>query len=114
MVWAKAENEIARTGSGSDAHQEGIVDDRDFNPELFGQQGQVVVFGTGDTSEAIVVKGMLEANGLEVTMSSSHGVSHGQLGYVDLMVPADQAAVARELLAEYEGETPDIEEEEEW
>lgn len=88
------------------------MDPPDFNPELFGQKNQVVVFRTGDTSEAIVVRGMLEANGLEVTMRASHGASHGPLGYVDLSVPADQAALARELLAECDGEPPDIEEDE--
>lgn len=86
--------------------------DFDFTPELFGHQKQVVGFGTANTSEAVIVKGMFEANGLEVTMSSSHGAAHGNLGYVDLLVLSGQASLARELLAAYEGETPGVDEEE--
>ncbi len=84
------------------------MDARDFNPELYGEKTAIVIFGTADMTEAIIVKGMLEANGLNVLENAPSAGGH--TGYIELSVPSDEAAIARELLALYEGESPDLEE----
>jgi hypothetical protein len=71
-----------------------------------------VVFTTNDESEALVVKGLLESNGLQVQMSTPEspvsifpGVANG-LGRITLTVRAELAAQARRLIDESERAGP--------
>lgn len=84
-----------------------------FHPELFGHgsQAPVVVFGTNNPSEAFMVKGLLESNGLHVVMNPSPGVQAltAHMAYIEIMVPADQAADARQLLDAFQEGTPEFE-----
>lgn len=72
-----------------------------------------VIFTTSDDSEAMVVKGLLESNGLEVALSSREAptgvfpVTSGDLGRIDLLVRAEQADEARRLIAESEQDIPE-------
>ncbi len=71
-----------------------------------------VVFETGDDSEALVVKGLLESNGIEVAMSTPEApigvfpVTASDLGAVKLLVREEQAEDARRLIAESEATGP--------
>jgi hypothetical protein len=56
--------------------------------------------------EAEIIRGMLEANGISVLLvheaaATIYGLGVGPLAMVDLMVPADQAKQATEILESY-------------
>jgi hypothetical protein len=72
------------------------------------------VFGSNNWSEASVVKGLLESNGIEVTTEPSSGVALylevGFAGSIVLLVRAEEAAEARRLIDESEQQAPDSEE----
>ena len=65
-----------------------------------------IVFSTNDDSEALVVRGLLEANGIEATMTTPEApmgvfpISSSDLGLVHLMVRTEQAEEARRLIAD--------------
>lgn len=65
-----------------------------------------VVFSTNDDSEALVVRALLESNGLEVAMSTPEApigvfpISSSDLGRVQLMVRAEAAADALRIIEE--------------
>lgn len=66
----------------------------------------VVVETTSGLIEAEILRGLLEANGINVWLSHESagkviGLSVGPLGQVDLMVPADQAEEAKKILDDY-------------
>jgi hypothetical protein len=77
--------------------------------------------------QAEIIKGLLEAQGIQVWLNSqgaarAYAVSVGTLGAVELLVPSSQAVQAREVLDEYyrgdfenmkldESESPDESEE---
>lgn len=71
-----------------------------------------VVFTTNDDSEAQIVKGLLESNGLDVAMSTPEApigvfpISSSDLGRVRLLVRAEQADEARRLIDESEEAGP--------
>jgi len=71
----------------------------------------VVVFGTSNPSEAFMVKGLLESHGLDAVMSPSPGVQAltVHMAYIEILVPAGQAADARQLLDAFEEGTPEFE-----
>jgi hypothetical protein len=59
-----------------------------------------------DTIEAEIVRGLFEAQGIQVLLSQEGaakalGVSVGAMGDTELMVPAEQEAPARELLRQF-------------
>jgi hypothetical protein len=95
------------------------LDDETLNPEPQTEEaGQPdekleVVFDTDDESEALIVKGLLESNGLEVLMSTPESPSSifpmttGHLGEIRLAVRAEQADDARQLIEESEEEIPE-------
>jgi hypothetical protein len=64
------------------------------------------VFGTNDWSEASVVKGLLQSNGIEVTTEPSSGVALyvevGFAGSIVLLVRAEEADETRRLIEESE------------
>jgi hypothetical protein len=72
------------------------------------------VFGTNNWSEASVVKGLLESNGIEVTTAPSSGAALylevGFAGSIVLLVRAEEAEEARRLIEESEQQAPDSEE----
>lgn len=72
------------------------------------------VFGTNNWSEASVVKGLLEANGIEVTTEPSSGVALylevGFAGSIVLLVRAEEADQALRLIEEPAQQAPDSEE----
>ena len=56
--------------------------------------------------QAEIIKGLLEAQGIQVWLNSqgaarAYAVSVGTLGAVELLVPTSQAVQAREVLDEY-------------
>lgn len=66
----------------------------------------VVVETTSGLIEAEILRGLLEANDINVMLSHESagtviGLSVGPLGQVDLMVPADQAEEAKKILDDY-------------
>lgn len=66
----------------------------------------VVVETTSGLIEAEILRGLLEANGINVWLSHESagkviGLSVGPLGQVDLMVPADQTEEAKKILDDY-------------
>ncbi len=76
-----------------------------------------VVFSTSDDSEALVVRGLLESNGIQANMSTPESpvsvfpVSQGNLGEVQLWVRAERAEEARRIIEESEREGPEAAEE---
>lgn len=72
-----------------------------------------VVFTTNDDSEALVVRGLLESNGLEVAMSTPEApigvfpISSSDLGRVRLLVRAERAEEARRIISDSEFEGPE-------
>jgi len=72
------------------------------------------VFGTDNWSEASVVKGLLESNGIEVTTEPPSDVAlyRGAVfaGWVVLLVRAEEADEARRLIDESARQAPDSEE----
>jgi hypothetical protein len=76
-----------------------------------------VVFTTNDDSEALVVKGLLEASGFQVAMSTPEApigvfpISSSDLGQVRLTVRAEQAEEARRAIEESEEQGPQAAEE---
>lgn len=92
----------------------------DENPELNENpepnEKLEVVFDTNDESEALVVKGLLQSNGLEVLMSTPESpsnlfpVSTSDLGEIKLRVRAEQAEEARRMINESREEIPEGEE----
>ena len=67
----------------------------------------VEVFQTNDDSEALVVRGLLESNSIEVMMTSAEapaGVfpfSNSPMGHMRLEVRASQAEEARAIINDY-------------
>jgi hypothetical protein len=62
-------------------------------------------------AQAEILRGLLEGEGVTVVLSqeavgSVMPVDVGAFGQVDLLVPADQAALAREILDEISGQLP--------
>ena len=60
-----------------------------------------------NTAEVEVLRGLLEAQGIQVLLSQEGaakalGVTVGAMGDTQLLVPADQEAAAREVLREFE------------
>ena len=56
--------------------------------------------------QAEIIKGLLEAQGIQVWLNAqgaarAYAVTVGSLGAVELLVPSSQAAQAREVLDEY-------------
>lgn len=76
-----------------------------------------VVFTTNDDSEALVVKGLLEAGGFQVAMSTPEApigvfpIGSSDLGQVRLTVRAEQAEEARRVIEESEERGPQAAEE---
>ena len=76
-----------------------------------------VVFTTNDDSEALVVKGLLEASGFQVAMRTPEApigvfpISSSNLGQVRLSVRAEQAEEARRAIEESEEQGPQAAEE---
>lgn len=72
------------------------------------------VFGSHNWTEASVVKGLLESNGIEVTTEPSSGVALyqevGFAGSIVLLVRAEAADEARRLIEESKQQAPDSEE----
>ncbi len=67
------------------------------------------VFDTADESEALVVRGLLESNGIETmetTLDAPQDVLPG-VGGVVLSVRAEQAAQARVMIEEYRSDAQD-------
>ena len=65
-----------------------------------------VVETISDLTQAEILRGLLEASGFRVLVSYESagraiGLSVGRLGQVDILVQADQADQARQLLADY-------------
>ena len=65
-----------------------------------------VVETISDLTQAEILRGLLEASGFRVLVSYESagraiGLSVGRLGQVDILVLADQADQARQLLADY-------------
>lgn len=65
-----------------------------------------VVASVAGRMEAEIIRGMLEARGIEVVLSqesaaTAYGISVGALARVDVMVPTDQAKSAESALDEY-------------
>jgi len=75
----------------------------------------VMVFETNDESEALVVKGLLESDGLEVLMSTREApvgvfpISSTHLGDIRLLVRAELADGARRLIDDSEVDIPEAE-----
>jgi len=71
-----------------------------------------IVFTTNDDSEALVVRALLESGGFQVAMGTPEApigvfpISSGDLGRVHLLVRAEQAEAARQLIAESEQQGP--------
>jgi hypothetical protein len=69
------------------------------------------VFETYNWSEASLVKALLESNGMEVTTQPATGsalyAEAGFLGFIQLLVPSEQAEEARRLIEESEQEAPE-------
>ena len=66
----------------------------------------IVVETTSGLIEAEILRGLLEANDINVWLSHESagkvfGLSVGPLGQVDLMVPTDQAEEAKKILDDY-------------
>ncbi len=66
----------------------------------------VVIETTSGLIEAEILRGLLEANDINVWLSQESagkaiGLSVGPLGQVDLMVPAIQADAAKKILDDY-------------
>jgi hypothetical protein len=66
----------------------------------------VVVETTSGLIEAEILRGLLEANGINVWLSHESagkviGLSVGPLGQVDLLVPAEQEDDAKKILSDY-------------
>ena len=76
-----------------------------------------VVFTTNDDSEALVVKGLLEASGFQVAMSTPEApigvfpIGSSDLGQVRLTVRAEQAEEARRVIEASEERGPEAAEE---
>lgn len=76
-----------------------------------------VVFSTSDDSEALVVRGLLASNGIEVNMSTPESpvsvfpVAQGDLGEVQLWVRTEHAEEARRLIEDSERGGPEAAEE---
>lgn len=72
-----------------------------------------VVASVAGKMEAEIIRGMLQARGIEVVLSqesaaTAYGISVGALARVDIMVPSDQAQSAESVLDEYfAGGAPD-------
>jgi hypothetical protein len=77
------------------------------------QSHELVSVGVADGQvEAEIIKGLLNANGVDVWLSqesagSALGLTIGALGEVEIMVRAEQAEQARALLADGPQEEPD-------
>lgn len=75
-----------------------------YRPEP--QEKLEAVFTTNDDSEAMVVRGLLESNGIEVAMSTPEApvgvLPASNLGSVRLLVREETAAAARRLIEESE------------
>jgi hypothetical protein len=66
----------------------------------------VLVESVSGSLEAEILRGMLESFGLTVNLSQEsagrvYGLGVGRLARVDILVPADQADRARDILADY-------------
>ena len=72
-----------------------------------------VVASVAGRMEAEIIRGMLEARGIEVVLSqesaaTAYGISVGALARVDIMVPLGQAESAESALDEYfAGDAPE-------
>lgn len=70
------------------------------------QDYEVIATASGDI-EAEILRGMLQAAGIEVALrresaGSAFGLSVGPLGMVELAVPADQIELAEQVLDDYD------------
>jgi len=66
----------------------------------------LVIETVSGLAEAEILRGLLESNGVSVELSyeaalSAYSVGIGRLARVELMVRADQAALARQVLEDY-------------
>jgi hypothetical protein len=71
--------------------------------EILAHQELVTVYTAYGQAEAKVIKSMLEANGIPVTLKSEaigelYGVAVNGLGAIDIIVPKDLADIARRLI----------------
>ena len=77
----------------------------------------VAVFDTSDDSEALVVRGLLESNGIEVVMNTPEApvgvfpISTSDLGEVRLLVREELAEQARRIIRESAERGPEAAEE---
>jgi hypothetical protein len=66
----------------------------------------VTIESTFGIIQAEILRGLLQAKGIDVRLSQESagtaiGLSVGRLGRVDLLVPSDQVEPARSILADY-------------
>ena len=66
-------------------------------------EGTEQVFGTSQESEALVVQGLLDANGIESVLAGLAAPQQALpgVGGIVLRVPAEKAAEARLIIADY-------------
>jgi hypothetical protein len=75
--------------------------------EVINREALVDVFDTNEDSESMVVRGLLEASGIEVLLTSVESTAgvfpfrNGPLGHMRLQVFASHAAEARQVIAQY-------------
>lgn len=75
--------------------------------EAINREDLVDIFDTNDDSEALVVRGLLEASEIEVLMSSIEAppgtlsFSNSPLGHMRLQVFESDAEEARQIIAQY-------------
>jgi hypothetical protein len=80
---------------------------------IMSEESWEVVYETNGDIEAEILKGLLEANEIQVFLSQEglgrvYGLTVGSLGVVQILVPKSQAGAARTLLRDYDsGELPD-------
>lgn len=76
--------------------------------EMGKHPGLIEIYVTSGLLQAEIIKGKLEANGVPVLLEYESlgpvmGLTLDGLGQVRVLVPEDQAEIARALLEEYEG-----------
>lgn len=75
--------------------------------EVINREAFVDVFDTNDDSESMVVRGLLEASGMEVLLTSVESSAglfpfrNGPLGHMRLQVFESDAEAARQIIAQY-------------
>jgi len=75
--------------------------------EVINREALVDIFDTNDDSESMVVRGLLEASGIEVLLTSVESTagifpfSNAPLGHMRLQVFESHAEEARQVIAQY-------------